>query len=95
MVRELLEKNGTNSCSAIKVISSDSYAAELLEEEIWEEEKAYFLYEEKELRLVVFGDKNSKRSVSDVVEIMVMEETESTVANIIICNNRLSKLQPL
>ncbi len=81
LVRELLEENRINSCSAIKVISSDSYAAELLEEEIWEEEKAYLLYEEKELRLVVFGDKNSKRSVSDVVEIMVMEETESTVAN--------------
>ena len=51
---------------------------EAAEEESWEAEeveedsKAFLIMEEeKELRLVVFGDENSKRSVSNVVRIVV------------------------
>lgn len=36
-----------------------------------EEKKAYLLLQEEELRLVVFGDENSKRSVSNVKQIVV------------------------
>lgn len=36
-----------------------------------EEEKVYLLLQEEELRLVVFGDENSKRSVSNVKQIVV------------------------
>ena len=41
-------------------------------EEVKNDPKAYLLHEEEgKLRLVVFGDKNSKRSVSNVVQIVV------------------------
>jgi hypothetical protein len=56
----------------VKVVSDDAYTAELSAEEVKDETKAFLLFdEENELRLVVFGDTNSKRSVSDVVEIVV------------------------
>mgnify|MGYP003296125171 CR=1 FL=1 len=56
----------------VKVISDDSYSAEISAEEVNDVTKAFLLFdEENELRLVVFGDTNSKRSVSDVVEIVV------------------------
>ncbi|MBR3606737.1 MAG: ABC transporter substrate-binding protein [Lachnospiraceae bacterium] len=74
LIRTLLEDKGIIEYSSIKVVSSDSYGAEILKEEIMLEDKAYLLYEGEELRLVVFGDENSKRSVSDVVEIIINKE---------------------
>ena len=57
---------------SVKVISDDSYSAVISAEEVNDVTKAFLLFdEENELRLVVFGDTNSKRSVSDVVEIVV------------------------
>ena len=39
---------------------------------LWDEDgKAWLLLEQPYLRLVVFGDQNSKRSVSNVVQIIV------------------------
>ena len=54
--------------STVTVISDDSYSAQVSAEEA---ENACFLVEETELRLVVFGDSNSKRSVSNVKQIIV------------------------
>ena len=53
------------------IFSDDSYSAQLTKEEIEEENRVYLLMDEDSLRLVVFGDKNSKRSVSNVVQIEV------------------------
>ena len=56
---------------AVTVVADDSYRAELLVEEVKEENRAYLMLEDNTLRLIVFKDENSKRSVSDVVEICV------------------------
>ena len=54
------------------VIAGDSYSAEISAEEVEDGTKAFLIVDdEKKLRLVVFGDTNSKRSVSDVVQIVV------------------------
>jgi len=57
--------------SKVMVISDDSYSAELTADEVCKEGKAYLLLQDEELRLVVFGDTNSKRSVSNVVQVVV------------------------
>lgn len=70
-LRSLLEREKIDSYSKVTVVSGDSYSAELRAEEVAEEGKAYLLLEEDELRLIVFGDQNSKRSVSDVAQIVI------------------------
>ena len=70
-VKDLLESKKIASYSKVTVLSNDSYAAELAAEEITEDGKAYLMLDEEELRLIVFGDSNSKRSVSNVVQIIV------------------------
>lgn len=55
----------------ITVVSDDSYQAELSGEEVLDEDRAYLILEEEGLRLVVFGDTDSKRSVSDVKQIVL------------------------
>lgn len=59
------------SYSKVTVISDDSYAADLTAEDVKEDGKAYLMLDEEEIRLIVFGDPNSKRSVSNVVQIIV------------------------
>lgn len=70
-VKDLLVTLEVASCSKVTVVSDDSYSAELTAEEIQEDGKAYLLLDEDYLRLVVFGDANSKRSVSNVVQVIV------------------------
>ena len=70
-VKDLLETQKIVSCTKVTVISDDTYSAELMAEEIAEDGKAYLLLDDAYLRLVVFGDHNSKRSVSKVVQIIV------------------------
>ena len=70
-VKDLLETQKIVSCTKVTVISDDTYTAELMAEEIAEDGKAYLLLDDAYLRLVVFGDHNSKRSVSKVVQIIV------------------------
>ena len=55
----------------VKLTASDSYSATVTKEEIEEPQKVYLLWEEDGLRLVVFGDPDSKRSVSEIVQISV------------------------
>ena len=71
LLRKLLEEKNIEEYSQVTVVSDDSYSAKIAAEEIKEEEKAYLLLQEEELRLVVFGDENSKRSVSNVKQIIV------------------------
>lgn len=70
-VKALLETRKVDSYSKVRVISDDSYTAELTAEEVEADGKAYLMLDETYLRLMVFGDQNSKRSVSNVVQIIV------------------------
>ena len=70
-LKELLTANKMEDYTKAAIISDDSYQAEVTAEEIAEDGKVVLMYEEEELRLVVFGDKDSKRSVSNVVKIEV------------------------
>ena len=70
-VKSLLETLNAPSYSKVTVISDDSYSAELTAQEVAEDGKAYLMLDEAYLRLVVFGDSNSKRSVSNVVQVIV------------------------
>lgn len=71
LLKDVLEQYEINSFETIAVVSDDSYTAEVNSMEVLEDEKVYLMYEEEELRLVVFGDTDSKRSVSNVVKIEV------------------------
>ena len=65
---KLLEQYKVEADSSITVVSDDSYSAVVA---AGEAENAHFLLEEGELRLIVFGDSDSKRSVSNVKKIAV------------------------
>ena len=72
LLKDVLELKSIVGYSNVKVVSDDSHSAELTAEEVKNDTKAYLLHEEEgELRLIVFGDTNSKRSVSNVVQIIV------------------------
>ena len=55
----------------VVITSADAYSATVTLEEIQEASKVYLLLEEDGLRLVVFGDSNSKRSVTGVAQITI------------------------
>lgn len=72
LMRDLLKTVETIEYETVQVMADDSYTAEVTAEEVMEDGKVcLFLQEEGGLRLVVFGDENSKRSVSDVVQIII------------------------
>lgn len=70
LLKELLEEYGITDYRQVKVSAMDSYSATVTREETEEEGKVYLFFEEESLRLLVFGDKDSKRSVSDIVQIV-------------------------
>ena len=71
-LKDILEQEDIQNYKKVVVFSKDSYNAEILAEEVEMDSKVFLIVEEeKELRLVVFGDTNSKRSVSNVVQIVV------------------------
>lgn len=64
---KLLEQAGVGDYSAVTVTADDEYSADMTAEEAAESGRAYLLLEEdSSLQLVVFGDENSKRNVSNV-----------------------------
>lgn len=67
---------GSGDFSSVRVVSSDEYAAELMAEEFSSENFAFLIRDSSDdgtesIRLIVFGDSNSKRQVKDVVRIEV------------------------
>ena len=68
---DLLAMKKIEDFAKVTVVSDDSYSAEVSKDEVMERGKAYMMVEDEEARLVVFGDTNSKRSVSNVKQIVV------------------------
>ena len=71
-LKQVLSAAKVKEYETVTVVSDDSYTAEVSAEEVEDGTKAFLILgEEKELRLVVFGDTNSKRSVSNIVQVVV------------------------
>ena len=72
-VMDLLDHAGiaAKKFTTVQVVSDDEYTATLQQEEVCEEGKAWLLVDEEDVRLVVFGDSDSKRKVKDVVRLVV------------------------
>lgn len=67
LLSRVLEQAGAGEYSAVTITAADEYSAGVTAEETAEAGRVYLLLEEDcSLRLVVFGDENSKRNVSDV-----------------------------
>ena len=67
LLDKLLGQAGVGEYSTVTVTAGDEYSAGITAEEAAEPDRVYLLLEEDgSLRLVVFGDENSKRSVSNV-----------------------------
>lgn len=68
----VLASAGITEYSQITVCADDEYSAAVSREEVSAPEKVYLvLQDEGGVKMVVFGDSNSKRNVSDVVRIDV------------------------
>lgn len=64
---QVLECAGAGNYSEVTVTANDEYSAVVTAEEVADPGRVYLLLEEDgSLRLVVFGDENRKRNVSDV-----------------------------
>ncbi|MBQ6835072.1 MAG: hypothetical protein IJO55_11770 [Lachnospiraceae bacterium] len=70
-IKDILTEVNVTEFEAIVIESDDSYQARVSKDETEEDGKAYLLRDERKLRLIVFGDENSKRSVSNVVKMIV------------------------
>ncbi|MGX8686740.1 MAG: hypothetical protein ACSW8K_02920 [bacterium] len=67
---------GIGDFTSVRIVSSDEYAAELQEDEFSSDNFAFLIKDQAEdgsdaIRLIVFGDSNSKRQVKNVVRIEV------------------------
>ena len=65
-LKAVLEAAGLGGCETVKVCAADEYSAEVSVDEVSEDGKVWLLKQEDTLRLLVFGDKNSKRDVKNV-----------------------------
>ena len=79
LVKKILEELEITEFESISIVADDAYHVEVSRDEINDETKVYFIREEGEerLRLIVFGDKDSKRSVSNIAQIFVNTSVES------------------
>lgn len=62
---------GANDYSAITVFADDEYNAELTKNELAGQSGAWLIKNDSTIRLVVFGDSDSKRDVKNVVRIEI------------------------
>lgn len=72
LLSDVLREAGITEFSAVTVIADDEYSARVMAEEIAAPGKVY-LIQQKEggMQLIVFGDENSKRNVTNVVRLSV------------------------
>ena len=72
LLGQVLREAGISEFAEVTVTADDAYNAVVTAEEINELDRVYLIrQDEGGLRLVVFGDSNSKRSVSDVASLSV------------------------
>ena len=72
LLERVLREAGISEFSEVTVTADDAYNAVVTAEEIAEPDRVYLIrQDEGGLRLIVFGDSNSKRSVSDVASLSV------------------------
>lgn len=72
LLSEVLREAGISEFAQVAVTADDAYSAAVTAEEVQEPDRVYLIQQEEGgLRLIVFGDSNSKRSVSDVVSLSV------------------------
>lgn len=72
LLSNVLQKLDINECSLVTVVADDEYSAQVTWEEIAHPGKVYLIQQEEGgMQLIIFGDNNSKRNVSDVVRLSV------------------------
>lgn len=72
LLSEVLREAGVAECFAVTVIADDEYSAQVMAEEIAEPGKVYLIQQEESgMQLIVFGDENSKRNVSNAARLSV------------------------
>ena len=72
LLSEVLREAGISEFAQVAVTADDAYSAAVTAEEIHESDRVYLIQQEEGgLRLIVFGDSNSKRSVSNVASLSV------------------------
>ena len=72
LLSEVLREAGISEFTEVTVTADDAYNAVVTAEEIAEPDRVYLVQQDEGgLRLIVFGDSNSKRSVSDVASLSV------------------------
>ncbi len=69
---DVLAQADVTGYTQVTVVADDEYSATVTAEEIAQPDKVYLLMENGERpQLLVFGDANSKRNVSDVIRLVV------------------------
>lgn len=72
LLAEVLQEAGVTEYAVVTATADDEYSAQVTAEEIAESGKVYLIrQEEGGMQMIVFGDENSKRKVSDVVRLSV------------------------
>lgn len=72
LLSDVLRKLDINECSSVTVVADDEYSAQVTWEELTQSDKVYLIQQEEGgMQLIVFGDSNSKRNVSDAVRLSV------------------------
>lgn len=72
LLSEVLRQAGTAEFSTVTVTADDEYSAQVMAEEIAASDQVYLIQQEEGgMQLIVFGDNNSKRNVTNVVRISV------------------------
>lgn len=72
LLSAVLREAGISEFAEVIVTADDAYSAAVTAEEIADSNRVYLIQQDGGgLRLIVFGDSNSKRSVSDVVSLSV------------------------
>lgn len=70
-LQSLMDLAGIEALERITVVAGDAYQAEVSADELAEAGKVFLIRSEDGLRLIVFGDEDSRRIVRDVVQVIV------------------------
>ena len=71
LLRDAIDYQQMQDINQIQIVADDEYSATLEASEVFDEDKVYLLVEDGSASLYVSGDKNSKRNVSNVKQIIL------------------------